>query len=723
MLQPTAAARRAGQQRLALVPGGLAPPVDVFPSKLRVPELPAGTVSRTAVVNRLRAERSLRLATVVAPAGYGKTILLAQWAERDERPFVWLSVDERDNDPLTLIRHLAAALDAAFADGDVWKVAAPRLVNAFAARERPFVAVLDDADLIGRGASADVIALLAENVPEGSMLVLTGRVAPRIGVARLRASRRLLELGVGELALSLRDAQLMLRGAGVELEPAEVADLGDRTEGWPAGLYLLARGRAGERHLDDYFESEHLAGLTPERLAFLERASVLDRLCGSLCEAVTGSLGAAAELRAIERAGLFLVPLDGGGYRYHRLFRETLLRRLEEGEPELVPVLHRRAADWFESRGEPEAALDHVQASGDVDRSARMLTEVALPAHHAGRAPAVDTWLAGFETGASLAGYPDVAAIGAWIHALRGRALDSERWLDAADGPAAGLVRVALCRGSADELERVLAAVPDATAWDGAAALLRGGLESMRGDDPRPSLAEAARTGSGDVQLAALGVGSLAAAADGDHAEAERRALEARAIALDGPLGAYPTAAVARAAAARVFLKQSRWEAARHELLAAEPLAQLLAETLPWLALETLLALAGAYVALRDRAAALARVADAEAVLARHECLAALRARVDDVRRQLDELPEAPDGRNAGLTGAELRLLPLLATHLSFREIGGRLYVSRNTIKTQAISAYRKLGVSSRSAAVERARELGLVADATAPPGGFTQPG
>jgi LuxR family maltose regulon positive regulatory protein len=716
-------------------------------------------------VNRLRAERSLRLATVVAPAGYGKTTLLVQWAARDERPFVWLSIDEHDNDPVILLRHLAAALerveplDASVADGlageSIWRVAAPRVTNAFAARRQPFVAVLDDADLLHKRDSADIVVALAENVPEGSMLVLTGRVAPRVGLARLRAGRRLLELGPGELALSRREAQLLLRGAGVELEPAAVAELCDRTEGWPGGLYLIARAlaetpgshgsealAASDRYVADYFESEHLSGLTPERLAFLLRTSVLDRLCGPLCDAVTECAGSTAELHAIERANLFLVPLDRqrAWYRYHRLFRETLRRELEQSDPELIPVLHRRAADWFEAHGELEAALDHVQACGDAERAARLLTAVALPAYSAGRAAAVEGWLDRFAADAELERYPAAAALGAWIHALHGRAAEAGVWLDAANARRGGrsaaavkaLLHVAMCAGTVDELaesvEAAAAALRAESPWRGMAHLLQGSVAGMRGDaeSADASFAAAGAAEHADAAgtcIVALAARSLAAASADDHAAAERLALEARALLVDGPVAEYPTSAIAHAAAARVLLRRGRWDDARREIGQAEPLAKHLTEALPWLAGETRLALAAAYLALRDREGARAQLAVLDEIVAGHPCLDVFNGRMADLRRELDQLPEIRDGRSSGLTAAELRLLPLLATHLSFREIGEHLYVSRNTIKTQAISAYRKLGVSSRSAAIQRACELGLVEDAAATQTGFTRQG
>jgi LuxR family maltose regulon positive regulatory protein len=210
------------------------------------------------------------------------------------------------------------------------------------------------------------------------------------------------------------------------------------------------------------------------------------------------------------------------------------------------------------------------------------------------------------------------------------------------------------------------------------------------------------------VRIVALAVRSLLAERSGAHGEAERLAVEAKELADDGREESA-TSAIVRAACARAFLARGRWEEARVELNDAERLSRYLTEALPWLACETRLALGSAYVTLREREGAASQLVELEAVLAAHPDLGAIGTRVADLRHQVAELPEARNGRAAGLTAAELRLLPLLATHLSFREIGERLYVSRNTIKTQAISIYRKLGVASRSAAIARAAELGLL--------------
>ena len=740
---------------------------DVFESKLRVPAVRPGEVSRAGLVNRLRAERSTRLATVVAAAGYGKTRLLAQWAARDERPFAWVSIDRRDNDPLILLRHLAVAFDRvqglgrpvfdALADPgpSVWSKAAPRLAGALSSC-RAFVAVLDDADLLQTADSVDVVTAIAQVVPEGSMLVLAGRVAPALPIARLRAAGEVLELNTADLALGRREAHLLLRGAGAELDEEGVSALVARTEGWATGLALVARGAAarrspdggdggdGERrHRADYFEYEHLSRLSPERRSFVRRTSVLETMTGPVCDAVLSSSESAVELDELRRSNLFVVPLDGDGdrCRYHHLFRTVLRRELERQEPELVPELNRRAADWFEAHGDLESALDYAEASGDADRAARILTAIAPPAHRAGRMEAVEGWLERFAAHAPLEEHPAVAVLGGWVKTLRGRAEAAERWLAAArlgavrstlpDGTAAdpwiALLQSALCTEGPEAMERDVAGalkeLPAESPWLATALLLRGAAAVLQGDVGGAdamfaAAAEAAeRIGATETRAVALAERSLLASAAGAYEAAELLALEARDLLATGAFDGYVTTAIVRAAAARTFLRHGRWDDARAELTRAERLAAVVNHTLPWFAVQTRLAIGSAHVTLRDRSGALAQLSELERILALRPALGVLGGQVAELRRGIAEMPEPDEGHAAGLTRAELRLVPLLATHLSFREIGDRLYVSRNTIKTQAISAYRKLGVSNRSAAVERAYELGLVDERAAPAG------
>jgi LuxR family maltose regulon positive regulatory protein len=738
-------------------------PFDVVESKIRVPTVRRGMVSRPALVNRLRARTDARVATIVAPAGYGKTTLLTQWAARDDRPFIWLSADDRDNDPVVLLRHIAAAVDLIEPLADpvldalsvlgpsIWTAAIPRLGAALEALETPVVLVVDDGHLVRDRDAADAIFALAEHLPPGSLLAVAARVTPALPIPSLRADGRLLELGVDGLALTRREAELLFRQAGIELSAHDLDVLVARTEGWAAALSLaaLALGTSAkpqevaafngeDRFVADYLETEYLARLSGDDLDFLQRTAVLDRFSGELCDWVLESSGSGARLAEVERSNLFLVPLDRHRewYRYHRLFRDLLRRELAQRDPNLARELHRRAAAWFEANGDPESALEHALEAGETDTVARLLTELALPAYYSGRAATIDRWLQHFDDPALLERYPAVAVHGARIHALCGRDQDAARWLEAAESatsldtpesrsirPCVSVLRATLCRHGA---EQMLVDARDGASgldlrdpWRPAASLLVGVSLMLLGEvgESDRAFAEAASLAQGhgfvETHVTALSERSILAAANGDLDAAERFAIDAaRVSGVDGADG-FPSAALGLAVHARTLLRQGRWDEARAELAKAQRLTSSLTDAMPWLAIQTRLELGQAYVTLRDAGAAQSLVGEIADHLERHLDLGILVDQADALRAAAAAMPASQPGKAAGLTGAELRLLPMLATHLSFREIGERLYVSRNTIKTQAISVYRKLGVSARSAAVDRAAELGLIEGAT----------
>jgi LuxR family maltose regulon positive regulatory protein len=735
-------------------------PFDVVDSKLRAPSRP-GSVPRTALVNRLRAAGAFPVVLVVAPAGFGKTTLLSQWAARDARPVAWISIDERDDDPFVLLKHVVAAIDLiepvgtqvteAFdrSNDPVWDVVLPRLSAELASRVAPFVLVLDGADALESTDSLQAIGILIENIPPGSMIALAGRTLPRMPIAALRVSGPLLEIGSYELALSRREAEILLRAHGIELDENEIGELLRRTEGWAAGLQLAALGsrRNGgaqpvelgeltgdDRDIADYLRSECLSRVTPQRLRFLRRTSVLERLCGPLCNAVLRSKGSAGELEAIERGNLFLIQLDHnrGWYRYHHLFRDLLRRELEEQEPDLVPVLHRRAAAWYEAHLDPESALSHAHAAGDIDDAARILSSIALQVHNSGRVAAVEGWLDLFDVDDRLDRHPAVAIQGSSIHAARGRAEEADRWLHAAERgvalrrkgvaavrPMISIMRAALCTDGPAKMqadaESAVARLARDDAWLPAALLVDGVAALLLGDAEVADVffAEAvergARIGSTETHAIAAAERSLIAAARDDVRAANTLAEEAQRVVEEGDLGGYPTSTLALAASARSSLRHGRWDRARHQLTAATRLTPHLTYALPWLAVQSRLELADAYVTLRDREAARQMLEGARGILTARPALGVLAEATERLEQEISAMPDPQNGAGSGLTRAELRLLPLLSTHLSFKEIGARLHVSRNTIKTQAISVYRKLGVSSRSEAVAIAEDLGLV--------------
>ena len=733
-------------------------PFDVVDWKIRVPILRSGLVSRTVLVNRLKAKLDAPLVAVFAPVGYGKTTLLAQWAERDPRPFVWISVDDHDADAIVLLRHFAAALDAVTPLGPevldaltrpvetVWTTVLPRIA-AMIATAQPIVIVVDDVHLLRSVESVEVLSAVADQIGEGSALVLAGRASPRLPIAALRAAGRLMEIGPGDLALTPREGQRLLRAVGVHLAFDEVTKLVRDCEGWAAAVYLAGLAlRAGdddtsplatapnlaqrEAGLAAYVRSEYLSRLPPKTVQFLRRTSVLEQMCGELCDAVLGAEGSARELERIEHSNLFLVPLDRHRvwYRYHRLFRDVLRRDLAASESGLVGALHARAADWYEAHGNSEAALEHAHARGDTRRVARILAAIAVPVYHSGRGKTVERWLERFDDPTLLARYPAVALKGSLIHALRGHREDAERWLDVAETSILGqtarptapqrawlmLIRAALGRDGvyqmiADAESSLTDIGRDEPARAFALMVLAAGYMLLGQDERADALFAEAAT---DTRVVAMGERSLLAAAHDDLPAAHRLARDAEQLAEEAHLNGYGTTAIAVVASVRTSLRHGDWVAARAELDKLGALMPAVREGLfPWFAVQTQLEFARAYLALRDTEAVQSLLGELRELLQERPHVGVL---VDEVEKLERELAMTPDsgGVNRTLTPAELRLLPYLATHLSFREIGQQLYVSRNTIKTQAISVYRKLGVTSRSQAIACAARLGLV-DAT----------
>ncbi|HEV7640542.1 MAG TPA: AAA family ATPase [Gaiellaceae bacterium] len=743
-------------------------PATSFPlleSKLTPPPLREGTIQRTALVNRLRAARGMAVTSVTAPPGYGKTTLLAEWTSRDDRPLAWLSLDETDNDPVTLLTYLAAALNrAAPLDESVFHAlcsrGAPvrsvvaRIGQSLAERGTPVVLVLDDVHLVKDRATVDTLRTFVDQLPAESQVALASRRAPSLPLARLRAEGQLFEIGVEELRLADREAAALLRAAGLDLTPTEVAELNRHTEGWPAGLYLAAlalrttggprpaaRFGGADRFVSDYFRLELLSSLPKRDVQFLTRTSLLDRMCGSLCDAVLETSGSARDIESLERSNLFLVPLDNERrwYRYHHLFRDMLRDELQRREPELVASINTRAADWSEANGDPESAIAYAQAAGDRDRVVALVGAAAVPVYQSGRFATVERWLTQLDDAQLLERHPAISVLGAWMHALAGRPEAADRWADAAarssvdvpmpDGSLStrswqALLRTVMCRDGVERMQEdaqiALGTLASGSTWRSYALLGLGVSHVLAGDaeGADPILAEvfelAAATSTIDIASIALAQRSLLAANRGDWPAAEELALRARDLVHEARLDDYVASAMAFVASARSALRHSDWVRSRDDMDRAGRLVPQLTYALPWLAVQVRLELTRAQLSLADSAGAETLLTEVDELLARRPALGVLGMRANELRDQLESVRRPDGGWPSTLTGAELRLLPLLTTHLSFREIAERLYVSRNTVKTQAISVYRKLGVSSRSDAIARAEELDLVDPAAA---------
>ncbi len=734
---------------------------DLVASKLLRPLARPGSILRSPLVERLARENSRPIVSVVAPAGYGKTTLLSQWAERNGQAFAWVSVDEKDNDPKVLLSYVAQALDAIEpVDGRVFDALAspvssvpgsvvPRLGSAFSLMTEPVALVLDDVHVLHDSECRAALSVLAEHVPGRSRLVLAGRSEPPLRIARLRAEGKILEIGPRDLALTPDEASALLSGAEVALGEDQVADLHQRTEGWPAGLYLAALYlREGgslpsaaasfggdDRFITEYVESEFLARISPAQRAFLTRTAVLERMCAPLCEAMLERPGSGTGLAELARSNLLLVPLDRRGlwYRYHRLFRDMLLAELERTEPDLIPVLRRRAAAWYLRNGLPEEALEYSIAGGDVGTAARLVEELCLPAYRRGRVSTVQRWMRWLDDRGGIEGRP-MAAVWASILAGRtGRPVEAERWADAVDrwqygdairpdDPAAeawaAVLRAVLCRrgaeqmrSDADEAARGLAAAgivaPAAALFQGIARVLCGDPEA--GDEYFCDAIGSGDVGAPDVLATALCERSWLAMARGAWSQAEDLAGQARAVLRRAGIeDSYVTPLVC-AAQARASWHRGDAAAARQQLIGAQRLRPVLTYAVPHLAVQARIELTRVHLALGDLAGARMLMKEIDELLKRRPDLGTLVGEARALQARLaEERGSAVPGASA-LTGAELRLLPLLTTHLPFPQIGAELFLSPHTVKSQAMSVYRKLGATTRSEAVARARELGLL--------------
>jgi LuxR family maltose regulon positive regulatory protein len=734
------------------------PAFDLAISKLRRPPIRPGTIRRSSLIERLADEDARPVVSVVAPSGYGKTTLLAQWAECTRLAVAWVTVDETDDDPKVLLSYVAAALDRVQPVGErVFEALAspassvpgsvvPRLGSAFSSMTTPVALVLDDVHLLRNTECRSALSVLVDHVPDGSRLVLASRDEPPLQTARLRAEGRLTEIGPDDLALSRTEAASLLRAAEVTLGEDDVSVLHQRTEGWPAGLYLAALclregGSPGsavvsfggdDRLVSQYLEAEFLARIPARHRAFLTRTAVLERMSGPLCEAVLDEPGSAAVLAELARSNLLLVPLDRRGqcYRYHHLFRDMLLVELERLEPDLLPVLRRRAAGWCLANGEPEEALEYSIVAGDVDTAGRLVEKLALPAFQQARVATLQRWFGWLDAQDGIKGHPMAAVWAAILAAAAGRPAEAERWADMVDrwqhgdgarpdDPVveawAAELRALLCRhgvkqmrADADEASRRLAAQGIVTSGP---ALLQGIARVLCGDlDGGDAFFEKAISiGEGiiapDVLADTLCERSLLAMGRGDWSQADALASQARVVTRQAGIEELLLCAVQ----ARLAVHFGDVPAARQQLVNAQRLRHVLTCAIPHLAVQARIELTRVHLALPDMAGARTLMREIDEVLRRRPDLGTLNGEAAALRARLrtERGPGAP-GVSA-LTGAELRILPLLATHLSYPEIGAELFLSPHTIKSQAYSLYRKLGATSRSQAVARSRELGLL--------------
>jgi LuxR family maltose regulon positive regulatory protein len=443
-------------------------------TKFHLPRPRRGLVPRPRLSDRLSSSGESALTLVSAPAGFGKTTLLTEWLAaggEEGQAAAWLSLDQRDNDPALFWTYLVAAVQAVEPEVGSSALAMLQssslpieevlstLLNDLAAISNDVVLVLDDYHVIDSHDVQEGMVFLLEHLPPRVRLVIASRADPALPLARLRARGELVEIRAADLRFMPDEAAGYLNGMmGLDLTAPDVAALESRTEGWIAALQLAALSMQGrddvagfiagfsgdDRHIVDYLVGEVLQRQPESVGSFLLETSILGRLTGSLCDAVTGRDGGRPMLEDLDRGNLFLVPLDDRRlwYRYHHLFADMLRARLVDEQPDRVRELHRRASDWYEQNGERPEAFRHAMAGEDFDRAAD-LVELAIPAMGQARQEAtVRGWLESlpeevFESRPVLSiSYVGVLMQTGQVAGVEARLADAERWLDTiAAGP------------------------------------------------------------------------------------------------------------------------------------------------------------------------------------------------------------------------------------------------------------------------------------------------
>jgi LuxR family transcriptional regulator, maltose regulon positive regulatory protein len=738
----------------------------VIETKLMLPRVHAGMLRRARLLGLLDRDRGSALTVLDAGVGYGKTTLLRSWCAERPEPVIWMTLDAADDDPVRLWTHLAAAVERlghglggrALARlgvrGAPVETVVDELMNGLVAYGGPVAIVLDDLHTVGNERSLRSIAHAIERLPANVRVLASTRSDPEIGVARLRARRALTEIRAGELAFTVEETRELFVREGIVLSGETVELLVERTEGWPAGLYLAALWLRGldepdqgvrsfvgtARHVADYLTDEVLSALAPGTRDFLLRTSVLGRFTPDLCDAVLGREDSAAVLAELARTNMFLVALDARGewYRYHNLFGELLQMELDR---EHAKQLRRRAAAWCRTHGHIEDAIGYAAAAGDSETVAELLVEHHLEFIRGGR---IEQFLG-------------------WV-----RWLPSERLLEHPLLPAAGAASASLLARPEAEAHRLLAVAERArrerpqlwSAYVEAVAELTRAMVIERGDvraavkHARRAVA-AARAGADALTVGVLASLSQALFFAGELDEARRIATQAveRPDAPDVPDGYLASHGVLALLDAGQGRTESAEAWARQALSFARQHFQADSWTASLAHLGLALACAGtgrldeaereALCGERLRRSPQPTIGHAHALLVLAHIRVA-RSRLEraarDLRRAQRAISEFPDpgrlptiaatveqdlntaranGGNPRLieepSAAELAVLQSLATGLSRREVGAKLYISVNTVKTHTRALYRKLGATSREDAVARAEALGLLEPTQSP--------
>lgn len=720
-------------------------------TKLRPPALPTRLVARTrldAVLDDALA-RSLPLVLASAPAGSGKSTMLAAWASARPEPVAWLQVEDIDADPARFWSSLIAAIArqrpeagarlAPLVIGSAGddRVIVPALVNELLDGER-LVLVIDDYHLIGDATVHRGVERLIDLCPAQLTIVLATRVDPPFRLGRMRVRNRVSEVRAHDLRFASEEAAALLGPVAGTLEQASFDDLCERTEGWAAGLVLaglsLARTpspdqfvrefRGDDQLVVSYLGDELLATMEPDDRMRMLQTSVLERFNGPLVDAVTASTGGSHWLDDLAANNQLIVRLDNAGewFRYHHLLRDLLALEATRAFPADLPELHGRAAAWFEAQGDRGAAVTHLLAAGDIERATYLMRFVGSDLLGQGQVRTLQRLLE--QIGPAASEDYVCALLWGWCEYLRGQYLAAQHWLDTSlslaptdfDQMLAMPLRINVALGRGDvgaalAMAREVTALGDLATRPAELATAVGAAYTWAGlaDEARAALGVAVaratveqRFTAHTMSLVSLAITELEA---GDTGVAHAAAATALATALAFGLSSYHGVAPALAVRARTAADDAAAHAdAVHAIeLARRATTDLGRAFVFTTAGDTLLA-----EGVADGAGLLAEAREIVDRCADPGIVGAALARAE-ARHGVAAAPTRVPALVEQLTDRELAVLRYMPSQLSLREIAAELFVSLNTVKTHSSAIYRKLAVTDRKAAVQAARTLHLL--------------
>ncbi len=759
-------ARHLGDDRAVGVTAGASEVV--IATKLFRPNPRHHTVERTRLHVLLRQACTLPLTLVVAPAGWGKSTLVADWLRQDRVAAGWVSLDGGDNDPKRFWRCLLLAAGQAGSVGaaglrrldapgsDVLRDVLPAFINELTLSDAPLVLVLDDYHLVTSAGVHASVATLLDRGPSQLHLVLITRADPPLQLSRRRVRGDLAELRAEDLRFSIDEAREFVGDRlGTGLPERDVRRLLARTEGWAAGLQLAAlrlRDRAdpsafierftgADWHIVNYLGEEVLVSQPPRVREFLLVTSVLNRMCAPLCDALTGRADGAELISEIHRANLFLIPLDDERrwFRYHHLFGGLLRHELARTAPEQPSALHKRAAEWYDGNDDAAEAIGHAIASGDDSLSGRLVSAHWRQHFNAGQLETVRRWLDALPA-ELVAGDASLSAARVWVALDRGRLEEVGAALDAAEASGPPDTHLIVLRalhmyktgdvGSAAGLLQEISPSADDPFVATVHRLVQGISSMWLGDADRAGelVAEAVRRAEGDgnrlAYIYAEGCLALLAVNRGDFVLADSLVLDAQSAVGQTLSDSHFVAMFPALAAARLAAQRGDWASAEQAAVAAVELGRRGAGRV-----ELAAALLTASSVFRTSPPA-AAPRDLDAMPAAcEEDGSDPGALVGEARGIVRHCPdpgpvvtawlareqraEAARTRQEGLieplTDRELAILRLLPAPTPQRELASVLFVAPSTLKTHLRAIYRKLGAESRGEAVIRARERGLI--------------